>query len=561
VTGDADTSGGPALIPSPNLEDAEAPVVELVANARSAVAQDLRSADAWGQLGMVLDAHGLDGDAVDCYREAARLEPGERRRHYLLAVVLATQDPPAALKPFEHALALAPSDVLIHQRYADALLRCGREQEARSHYRTALDLDPNCRLALLGLATLALGDGQLDLARTLLERAVAVQFYDRQVHVKLAQLYGKLGQPEQAHREVLFTRAFPDLASVRDPVLAEVAGKAVNSREYTRRGLAYVNARRYVQAERAFRKVLELREGTAQAYLNLGGALAGQERFDEALRELRHAASLEPDSATVHSSLAAVLADAGRLDEALEHARTALRLDSNNDSGHYNLGHIFQKQGREDEAIDTYRQALALNPVNVPAHKNLAALLQQRGQAAEALKHWQEAVAFGRAEPEARFNLAAHLSRYGRFGEAVEVLEGGLRTSPHDTRLMMAIATIRATCPDGRHRDGAQAVALARHLTDVQDSDHVPTLTLLAAALAEEGQFEAAVAAAERAQQLARSGKLTSAEQAIGSQLALYRAKRPYHQASAAPPKTPVSQAPSTPHHNDATSNTAVRQD
>ncbi len=479
---------------------------------------------------MVLDAHGLEQEAAVCYSEAVRLAPKDWRWPYLHATVMSTLEPAAAVPSFQRAIELAPTQPVLRERYGHVLLQVGRNDDARVQFQRALEQEQTRRRSWLGLAEIAIKEGRPERALELLNRAAALEFQDREVHAKLARVYDMLGQTEQARREALLTRAFPDLAPILDSLRAAVDGLAVSSTAQTERGLAAVARRRYVEAEKAFREVLRTGKVEARHYLNLGGALAGQGRLNEALVELRRALELEPEGPLIHNTLAGALADAGRLDQAEHHARTALQIDSKSDEAHYNLGHVFQKRGDFDSAIQSYRKALELNPVNSLAHNNLAIALEQRSRIDDALHHWREAVTFGRANAEASFNLATRLATRGRFGEAVNLLRQGLIRSPDDANLMMALATILATCPDAGARDGREALRLSKRLGDIRGPDHIPTIMLEAASYAETGDFANAIRLSERALELAQAGGSQGTARQIMAQLTLFRSDRPYHQ-------------------------------
>jgi Flp pilus assembly protein TadD len=82
----------------------------------------------------------------------------------------------------------------------------------------------------------------------------------------------------------------------------------------------------FAGAERAFRAVLEVRPGDADASLYLGIALAGQGRHAEAIGPLRDAAEVRPLDAEVHVRLGTSLGQTGELFLAMRSLREALVL-------------------------------------------------------------------------------------------------------------------------------------------------------------------------------------------------------------------------------------------
>ncbi|MHC4107988.1 MAG: tetratricopeptide repeat protein, partial [Planctomycetota bacterium] len=345
---DDETSGGAAAsasIRSLDLEGTEAAVRDKIMRARSIVEADPGSAAAWGHLGVVLDAHGLDPEAVVCYQRAGGLDPDDFVAPYLMALVLAADNPSEALDAFERAITLRPDSAVMRFRYADALLRLGRESDARAQYEAALAIDGDSRKALLGLGELALRRGALEEARGPLLRAAQLEFYDREVHSKLARLYRRLGEPQRAEHEALLVRAYPDPAPIADSVGALVAREAVSSKARTDRGLTHVARRQYAEAEREFRLAIEQQPDSVRSHLNLAGVYIRQGRRTEAGQLFRQTLLLAPDDPEVHSNLAVALIDNGQLQQAREHLQTALRLDPRHDGAHYNLGLVHEREG------------------------------------------------------------------------------------------------------------------------------------------------------------------------------------------------------------------------
>lgn len=526
----AEAVDSPAVIPTPDLRDAEAPVIEKITRAREQVVKDVDSAGAWGRLGIVLDAHGLYEDALPCYQRAGQLDPTDHRWPYLTAVVLADDDPVQAINHFERAIEIEPRSSAIRHTFADTLLRAGRLAEAEAQYREALTLDRENRNALLGLSELAMRRNRLEEALRHLSRALELEPYDSEVHEKLARLYTRMGDPVKAKQEAMLVKAFPEKAPVRDPVRGEVAAEAVSSTSVIRRGLAHARHGRYAEAEQAFRQVLQTQPEHIKALLNLGAVLVKQGRTAEAIDQLRAALALAEDNSEIHSNLSVALANDNQFPQAIEHIRTALSLDPNYNEAHYNLGWILGKQGQTEQALAAYQRAIGLNPVNATAHNNLGKLLAERGQLDEAVRHWQHAVAYSRENPEALFNLAVAFIQQERFGEAVALLERGLQEEPQNLRMMAGLATLLATCPEARHRDGDKAVQLAERLVRRSGGKHLPSLNLLAAAQAEAGDFDRAVGTSQRALQLAQASGQTTLERLIQSRLRLYQIGKPYHE-------------------------------
>jgi len=111
-------------------------------------------------------------------------------------------------------------------------------------------------------------------------------------------------------------------------------------------------------AERHFRRALELRPNSVSAHSNYALTLVCQRRFDEGLAHWRAAEELDPLSQYLHSGRAYWLYIAGRTGEAEASAREALLRDSTYVVNWYNLAQIEMDQGRFGEAVRSAQRAV-----------------------------------------------------------------------------------------------------------------------------------------------------------------------------------------------------------
>ena len=100
---------------------------------------------------------------------------------------------------------------------------------------------------------------------------------------------------------------------------------------------------------------------------------------------------------------------------------------------------------------------------------------------------------------------------------------------PDQPDVLNDLAWIRATHPDPRFRDGAQAVAGAQRAVELSRSE-VHAVDTLAAAYAEAGRFPEALVTARKALELARQQNDQALADALRARIALYEAGKPYRQ-------------------------------
>src|SRR6266446_1877407 len=113
-------------------------------------------------------------------------------------------------------------------------------------------------------------------------------------------------------------------------------------------------------AEKEFKRTLELNRGYSGAHYWYSTYLAVSGRFDEAFVEAKTARQLSPLSPVMHLSLGLLLYASGQNEEAIEQLRETATMDARLPLPHLVLGLAFGRKGRFDEAIAEFKQALAV---------------------------------------------------------------------------------------------------------------------------------------------------------------------------------------------------------
>lgn len=104
-------------------------------------------------------------------------------------------------------------------------------------------------------------------------------------------------------------------------------------------------------AEAAYRKVLALDPGHADAYLNLGALLCESARCGEAVALYDEALRRRPDEALLHFNRAVALEDLGRRAEALAGYNASLERDCDLADAHYNAARLHEQLGDAKKAV------------------------------------------------------------------------------------------------------------------------------------------------------------------------------------------------------------------
>ena len=131
---------------------------------------------------------------------------------------------------------------------------------------------------------------------------------------------------------------------------------------------------------------------------------------------------------------------------------------------------------------------------------------------------------------EAETQLAGRLSGRGNFAGAAARYQRALQLDPYLVEALNNLAWLLATCPEASLRNGAEAVQHAEEACQLTQYQRTIMVGTLAAAYAEAGRFSEAVAAAQKACELASIFKEDALLTRNRELLELYRAGKPYHE-------------------------------
>jgi tetratricopeptide (TPR) repeat protein len=320
------------------------------------------------------------------------------------------------------------------------------------------------------------------------------------------------------------------LASVGLLALAAEAAVRTTAPAALRRGVAAVvlatlgllsfrQSTSYRDAETLWRRTIAVNDDCWMCHNNLGGILMRQALDDppagppgillrEAIGHFEGALRVNPGHYQSRGNLALALDALGRHAEAVPHWEAVAGNERAVAEDVFRLGFSRQRAGDPDGALAAYRRALQMNPEHLGARLRLGEALLQRGLVEEALEHLgvvaerdpgNAAVqtAIGRAlEDRARCpDAAAHYRRWAQ------------RAPAEGDRVVASfrLARVLALCDQIQARNPAEALRLAAELERLTRGADALVLDTMAAALAGLGRFEEAVAAAQRALDLARA--------------------------------------------------------
>ena len=419
------------VLPELDLAAVEQQVAAKIQELLVDVEANVRSSQAWGELGMTLDIHDFKGGAIPCYRQAATLDAEEFRWPYYLAIILNEAGSKEALGEFARAMALRPDYSPAYVRYARALHDADDLDKALLTFEKAAELDDRSPHAYFGLAKIMLSRSELEASREHLLTALEIEPQYQDAHGVLAGVLRRLGQPEEAARHLDIVQSITLNTPLTDPVFDELVGKGLSSYWYRERGFAHLATGRVEEAILQFRTALQLNPDP-EGHNYIGNLLQRLGRFDEAIGQYRRAIQLESNNYAAIDKLGQALLESGRVDEAVLWAEQALRIHPEAPGAYLNLGTFYMRTARDAEAIATFQRGLEQTPSSPAIAMRLAWLLATSPDAE--LRNGRQAIELAKSaceesdfkDPEALDVLAAAYAETGQYEKAVNTARDAL---------------------------------------------------------------------------------------------------------------------------------------
>lgn len=194
------------------------------------------------------------------------------------------------------------------------------------------------------------------------------------------------------------------------------------------------------------------------------------------------------------------------------------------------LGFALAKQGKIDEAIARYQKALQIKPDYARAHVDLAIALTQKDDVTGAIHHYNIALKLNPLQDKAHYNLARIYDRQGDVEKAIYHYGKTIEADPGMTIGLYNLSWLLATHGGEGFRNGPEALKLADNLVQLTGGRQPLAFDALAAAYAEDGQFDRAVTEVKKGLVLASQYGPPELYTDMKNRLHLYENAQPYRQ-------------------------------
>ncbi len=320
-------------------------------------------------------AAGQGGVSLDEEEDRPRADPKDRigvHRTVMRAQTQIRTDPPAARRALEEVIEQDHGVIDAHQMLGQLAATDHEYDEALGHFRRALEIEPEHRNALQGMASSYRALGRTEEALVGYRRILEVAGADTGASIAIADIEFNRGNLDAAAETLQQAAATSDAPGLIANKLGEVRAKqgrvdeamvlfgdAISGNElfaapYFNLGVLYEDQGNLQEAVSNYEKAIELAPKYYHAQFNLG-RLVGHLGQPDRQRELWEAAiESNPDFVQGHVYLAKLLMDSGgSLVRAEALVRRGIDLDVDEEAGplgFYVLADILNRTGRKSEA-------------------------------------------------------------------------------------------------------------------------------------------------------------------------------------------------------------------
>jgi tetratricopeptide (TPR) repeat protein len=246
-----------------------------------------------------------------------------------------------------------------------------------------------------------------------------------------------------------------------------------------------------VEAEKSFRRALELNPQAARAHAGLAEILLAGEKYAEAIAEAKAAIEAGDDSAAVYALLGEAQTLSGSNEESLSSFNEALKREPKNVIALRRRAEVHLARNDLKAAIEDLRASVEIEP-NPTGRLRLAGALAAAKRYDEAVPIYQRILQDEPSNSEARTALAAVMIESGKGAEAVAQLESLIKAEPNRADLRAQLAELYLPAQPEKALEQYQAAA------KIEPSQTAHQIGV-AASLVKLGRFQEAVGASRQA--------------------------------------------------------------
>lgn len=433
---------------------------------------------------------------------------------------LSAEDLRAAMNDIERAGEIAPRQPAVKLLLAKLQLAIESDREkACQSLDEAIGLAADDEQVMVEAVRLKMGiNDEVDDGLTDLSKAIEVAPKNAELRRMRGEFYLRREQAQQA------------LADFD----AAIQLNAQDAESLSGRGMALLALKRYQDARDAFALVVERKPDDPEPlfYLAQASSMAGDPQ--QAIADANRVLAIYPDLPFGLLCRAHALAQAGDIEQALADANRALELQPDSYGIHLWATIVF-KAGRLRSTIKQLRQQVEAHPDNAVAWLQLGLLYSGQRVMGKAVDAYTAAIALGQHRDFAYHLRGDVYLNVGLRKEALADYDESLKLNRDDSGVLNNLAWVLATAPEDELRNGTRALELATRACELTNYQQAHILSTLAAAYAENGDFQTARSWSQKCVAIAAEPVIEQARK----ELASYEQNKPWREDEIPPRNEP----------------------
>ncbi len=466
---------------SPDTRTLPAMLVERLAQAKLQANTGATTLQGAAELGRLYHASGFPREAGICWELLLAAQPNEARWSYYLADLRrVASDYTGMAELLARTTELAPTYSPAWLQLADLQFKTGQTADAARSYQQRLALLPGDPYARLGLARVALQEGQRAQARGLIELLVKETPGFSPGHNLYAEILAADGAAQDVDRQRWLGRETGRFRAADDPWLDELGAWCFNYEQLCIRGTVEFQTKHGDRGKAYFERAIQLQPDALTAYSLLGALHLEQNdsaKAQEVLEAgLQRVGNTKP-AVMYYVDLSRAYRELKQPVEAVRVARQGLAVLGRQYELYDALGVSLGDSGDSQGAVEALQTAVAQNPNDTNANYNLAFALLKTRKLAEAVEALQRSLVLKPTFPNSLALLAQIEIDSGRWEGSARYLQPLYESHPEmpEARRLMAYWQLRAGMAAEEQQDTASAerhyregVAIDRNHPDLQ---------------------------------------------------------------------------------------------
>ena len=511
---------------------------------KSAIELKPNYAEAYYGLGMAYRESKNYESSIEAYKEAIIIKPDFNEAYYGLGLTyFDAKKYEEAAEAFKYVVEKQPDNIDAIEALGLANEHLGRYSEASENFKQSIIINPPEKYKSLGL-TYSLS-GKYEEAIDACKKALELDPNNAKKYSDLGCTYMMAGRNDEAIEACLQA--------------INIDSKCEDA--YFWLGNTYHNMGNYEKAIETYKNLLKIDSQYMDAYFEIGNIYAVLNKYEDAINCYNEALKIEPNDNITYNQLGVAYLKLKRNTEAINSFKNSLRIDNNWELPYQNLGDTYLNLSQYEDAIKCYEQAIVIDPNCARAHYGIGTCYSALGQSEKAMISYEEAIITGQNDVFVLDQVGVAYVESGQNAKAVPLFQQAIRIDPNDVEVLAnlgftygklrqydkeiesleqclrlksdyahayyRLAYLYATCPNEQFRDGQKAIELAETACKLTDYKRGSYLSALAAAYAENGDFDKAVEYQEKALELIDDDTIRAEYE---KRLDTYRAKKPWRE-------------------------------